>query len=136
MKSFLLSYGFLNSHSDASLFIYRQNSITCYFLVYVDDLIITGNYNKFLKCFLQALAQCFFVKDLGDLYYFLGIEVLPTTSELRLTQHKYIQDLLERTNMVSAKECTTPMSSTQSLHLHDGSPSADATKFQQVIGAL
>ena len=61
------------------------------------------------------LARRFFVKDLSNLHYFLGIEVLPTKFILLLTQHKYICDLLAMTNMTSAKACTTPMSSTQSL---------------------
>ena len=76
------------------------------------------------------------MKDLGDFHYFLGIEVLPTPSGLLLAQHKYIRDLLDRTNMAGAKECTSPMSSTQSLQLHDGSPCTNSTKFRQVIGAL
>ncbi|WRX13866.1 Reverse transcriptase [Theobroma cacao] len=100
------------------------------------DLIITSNDNKFLQCFLQALATRCSVKDLGDLHYFLGIEVLSTKSGLLLTQHKYIRDLLERTNMVGAKECTMPMSFSQSFQLHDGSPPVNATKFRQVIGAF
>ena len=136
LKGFLLSYGFLNSFSDASLFIYHKHGVTLYFLLYVDDLIVTGNNNASLMNFLQALATRFSVKDLGDLHYFLSIEVLPTPSGLLLTQHKYIQDLLDRTNMAGAKECTSPMSSTQSLQLHDGSPPTNSTKFRQVIGAL
>ena len=54
LKGFLLSYGFVNSRNDASLFIYHQNCITYYFLVYVDDLIVIGNCNKFLTCFLAS----------------------------------------------------------------------------------
>ena len=53
-----------------------------------------------------------------------------------LTQHKYIRYLLTKTGMSGAKECTTSMSSTQSLSLHDGSPLANATQFRKVIDAL
>ena len=76
------------------------------------------------------------MKDLGDLHYFLGIEVLPTSSGLLLTLHKYIRDLLERTNIAGAKECVIPMSTSQHLCLNDGSLLVDAHKFHQVIGAL
>ena len=86
LKVFLLSYNFAHPRSDASIFIYHQNVVTLYFSVYVDDLIITGNDNKFLTRFLQALAARFSIKDLGDLYYFISVEVLPTPSELLLTQ--------------------------------------------------
>ncbi|KAK9155398.1 hypothetical protein Sjap_002878 [Stephania japonica] len=90
LRNYLLSYGFTNSRSDTSLFIYCKMGVTPYFLVYVDDLIVTGNNNCSLSQFLTALAKHFSVKDLGDLNYFLGIEVLPTTDGLLLTQHKYI----------------------------------------------
>lgn len=64
------------------------------------------------------------------------MELLPTKSSLLLTQHKYIRDLLAKTNMTGVKECTTPMSSSQPLQLNDGSPPTDATQFHQVIEAL
>ena len=96
-KGFLLSYGFVNSHNDTSLFIYRTSIITVYFLVYVDDLIVIGNDTTFITQFMQALATRFSVKDLGDLNYFLSIEVFPTTFVMHLTQHTYILDLLTNT---------------------------------------
>ena len=96
-------------------------------MVYVDDLIVISNENAFFPQFMQALSTRFSIKDLGDLNYFPGIEVLPIASGL--TQHKYIRDLLTKTGMFGTKECTTLMSSTQPLSLHDGSPSTDATQF-------
>ena len=107
-----------------------------YFLVYVDDLIVIGNNNIFLHKFLQDLVAKFSVKDLGDLHYFLGIEVLPTPFGLLLTQHKYIRDLLERINMVGSKACVPPLSTFQHLCLNDGFSPTDAYKFCQVINAL
>ena len=92
LKGFLLSYGFVNSHSDTSLFIYYMSVMEVYFLVYVDDLIVIGNENAFITQFMQALATRFSIKDLGDLNYFLGIEVLLTTSSMLLTQDKYIRE--------------------------------------------
>ena len=107
-----------------------------YFMMYVDDLIVIGNDIAFITQFMQALATRFLVKNLGDLNYFLGIKVLPISSSMLLTQHKYIHDLLTKTGMSGAKEYTTLMSSTQSLSLHDGSLLTNATQFRQVIGAL
>ena len=59
LKVFLLSYGFVNSHSDASLFIYHTSIITIYFQIYVDDLIVTGNDIAFITQIMQALATRF-----------------------------------------------------------------------------
>jgi len=62
--------------------------------------------------------------------------VLPTPSGLFLSQHKYIRDLLVRTRMDGAKEVDTPLITTGSLILKDGSPPANATEYRSVIGAL
>ena len=48
LRDFLLSYGFINSKTDTSLFIYNTGGILAYFLVYVDDLLFTGNNSPFL----------------------------------------------------------------------------------------
>uniref|UniRef100_A0A5B7AA01 Reverse transcriptase Ty1/copia-type domain-containing protein n=1 Tax=Davidia involucrata TaxID=16924 RepID=A0A5B7AA01_DAVIN len=136
LSTFLLHQGFLQSNSDASLFIYNHNGLLVYFLVYVDDLIITGNSNSFISAFITSLSQRFSIKDLGSLNYFLGVEVVSTTHGLLLSQHKYIQELLDHTNMSGAKSVSTPLSSTSVLTLHDGSPPADAHEYRSIIGSL
>jgi hypothetical protein len=70
------------------------------------------------------------------LHFFLGIEVIPTQNGLFLTQHKYIRDLLARTCMDGAKDVTTPLSTSVSLKLNDGSAAVNPTEYCKVIGAL
>ena len=85
LKQFILSYGFKNSRSDASLFIYHTNAITSYFLVYVDDLLITGSSPAFNREFIAALSHRFSVKDLGPLHFFLGVEAIYNSTGLFLS---------------------------------------------------
>ena len=54
--TYVTSYGFITSKSDPLLFIYTHGTIKAYFLAYVDDLLITGNENKFLQTFLHDLS--------------------------------------------------------------------------------
>lgn len=76
LRKFLCDYGFVNSKSDSSLFILRTTGLVLYTLVYVDDIIITGNSScKVAEC-IVALARSFSIKDLGNLHYFLGVEVI------------------------------------------------------------
>ena len=64
-------------------------------LVYVDDIIVTGNNPMFIKSLVTKLNTEFSLKDLGNLDYFLGIEVRPQSNgALILTQSRYIRDLL------------------------------------------
>ena len=73
LKTFLFNFGFVNSKSNTSLFIYQCWSVTIYFLVYVDDLLVTGNCSQSIWKFVDALAHHFSLKDLGHLSYFLGV---------------------------------------------------------------
>ncbi|KAL5841857.1 hypothetical protein ACOSQ3_012460 [Xanthoceras sorbifolium] len=110
LNKFFISYGFQDSKCDISLFVYSNVSITTYFLVYIDDLLVTGNSISFISEFIASLSPQFSIKDLGHLYFFHGVEVIPTKQGLFLSQHKYIHDLLERTKMAGVKDSITPMS--------------------------
>lgn len=67
LTNLLISIGFVNSVVDASLFIYNSHGTTVDFLVYVDDIILTGNDTKFIVKFVKQLHDHFALKDLGDL---------------------------------------------------------------------
>ncbi|TXG71321.1 hypothetical protein EZV62_006256 [Acer yangbiense] len=134
LKSHLISVGFTNSHSDSSLFICRTGGRVLYVLVYVDDIIVTGS--SPVHEFIQSLARRFSLKDLGPLSYFLGVEALTTSTGLFLSQRKYIRDLLHKTHMLDANVASTPLSVTDSLVLHDGSPLTDPTQYRQIVGSM
>ena len=136
LQKFLCDYGFVNSKSDSSLFILGIADFVLYTLVYVDDIIITRNSSSKVDECIAALAKTFSFKDLGNLHYFHGVEVIPTIMGLFLSQHKYIIDLLERTKMDEAKSVLTPMSTSIPLCKDDGSPSTDVTFYRSTIGSL
>ena len=91
--------GFKASKADPSLFIWNNQDVQVLILIYVDDIIITSKSNTAIQHVLQQLQSDFAVKDLGNLSYFLGVEVLRSTAGMFLTQRKYIADLLKRTHM-------------------------------------
>lgn len=134
----LIKLGFQASKADVSLFIFNRDGIQMYILIYVDDIIIISSSSSTTNRLLLQLRNEFAVKDLGQLHYFLGIEVHHTPTGLVLAQRKYIQDLLLRTNMDTSKGVPTPMLPTDKLSLHtvDLLSPADATKFRNVVGAL
>ena len=107
-----------------------------YMLVYVDDIILTGNNTDHINRFVQSFSQHFSLKDLGSLSYFLGIEATHKSTGLLLTQKRYITDLLHRNNMTNAKAVATPMCSTEQLTLKSGHPLDDPKQFRAVVGSL
>jgi hypothetical protein len=75
LQAALLHLGFKASKCDPSLFIFSSHGQLVYLLVYVDDIIITGNSSTLLTTLINKLNNTFSLKHLGDLDYFLGIEV-------------------------------------------------------------
>ncbi|CAL2259650.1 unnamed protein product [Prunus armeniaca] len=94
--------------ADASLFIFRQSSDIMILLLYVDDIVLTGNQTSLLSSFVATLGKEFELNDLGPLSYFLGLEANSTSFGLHILQTKYIVDLLKRHSMIDCKPCTTP----------------------------
>ncbi|KAM1108382.1 hypothetical protein ACFX2B_004976 [Malus domestica] len=131
--SALVSLGFSSSSSDTSLFIKKDSFIT-FILVYVDDIIITGSSPALCQSIISQLQSLFPVKDLGDIHYFLGIEVHRSAKGLFLHQSKYALDLLKKTDMLGVKPCTTPVSSIKLDH--SGSPLTNPTSYRSTVGTL
>jgi Reverse transcriptase (RNA-dependent DNA polymerase) len=99
LRDTLFELGFSTSTSDPLLFIYRKGSTIIYLLVYVDDIVVTGNNSAFIQAIVQLLDNHFTIKDLGQFNYFLGIEVLSHGKSLLLNQSKYIYSILDRANI-------------------------------------
>lgn len=74
-SSHLVTLGFQASKVDTSLFILHKGSAITLVLVYVDDIILTGSDSDFVTQLITQLSSRFVMKDLGQLHYFLGIEV-------------------------------------------------------------
>ena len=76
LKATLIKWGFHNAISDTSLFVMKNKDQVVFILIYVDDILVIGNNTDFLQSFTQKLNDTFSLKDLGELHYFLGVEVV------------------------------------------------------------
>lgn len=91
-----------------------------FLLVYVDDIIVASSSQGAVTTLLKDLATEFALKDLGDLHYFLGIEVSKTKDGILLSQNKYMSDLLKKVNMLHCKPAVTPLCTSGKLSLQQG----------------
>ena len=135
LRQHLVNLGFKNTISDSSLFTFHNNGVTIYLLVYVDDIIITSNAPPFLDAFISKLATRFSLKDLGDLSYFFGVEVMPHPRGIFISQKKYIADILCKANMEDAKPMATPLATHPPL-TSNGTLLSDPTEYRSLIGSL
>lgn len=115
---------------------FLKDTHTIYILIYVDDIIIAGDSPSLLQTVISKLNATFSLKQLGDLDYFLGIEVRKIAQDsLLLTWSKYIKDLLLKTNMLEACPVQTPMQSTCKLTKTGFAAVSDPSLYRSVVGA-
>lgn len=114
-------------------------------LVYLDDLLITESNEKLMIEAKDGLHKQFKMKDLGELKYFLGIEVLWSASAVILNQRKYILEVIIDVGLTGANPISAPIESNLRLTLveHDLLTSStvdailhDITPYQRLIGKL
>ncbi|XP_016192997.1 uncharacterized protein LOC107633924 [Arachis ipaensis] len=103
----LVDAGYKQFFYDHSLFIKKQSKSFTAILVYVDALVLTGNDISEINSIKQNLDDKFKIKDLGDLKYFLGMEVARSNSGIHIYQRKYTMDLLSDFGYLDCKPLST-----------------------------
>uniref|UniRef100_A0A2N9GRW0 Reverse transcriptase Ty1/copia-type domain-containing protein n=1 Tax=Fagus sylvatica TaxID=28930 RepID=A0A2N9GRW0_FAGSY len=135
-SSIVHQFGFSSSSHDTALFIRQSDKGMILLLLYVDDMIITGDDHSGISDFKLFLHQQFEMKDLGHLSYFLGLEVSSDSTGYYLSQAKYASDLLSRAGLTNTKVVSTPLEMNARLTPLDGTPLSDATLYRQLVGSL
>ena len=102
-------FGYVQSHSDHTLFLKRQNGKLTALIIYVDDMIMTSDDQKEIQRLQKYLAIEFEMKELGELKYFLGIKVAQSKHGIFLSQWKYVLDLLAEIGTLDCKFVDTPI---------------------------
>ena len=127
----VVGHGFSQAQSDHTLFFRHspENRIAI-LIVYVDDIILTGDDVSALSSLKAVLAASFEMKDLGTLRYFLGMEVARSSRGICLSQRKYVLDLLSDTHLLLCKPVATPMDPNEKLFDVPDIVPIDKTQFQ------
>uniref|UniRef100_A0A2N9G1F0 Reverse transcriptase Ty1/copia-type domain-containing protein n=1 Tax=Fagus sylvatica TaxID=28930 RepID=A0A2N9G1F0_FAGSY len=118
-SSTIVKQGFIQSHSDYSLFTRTQGTSFIALLVYVDDILLASNDPQSVKVLKDSLDAEFKLKDLGNLKFFLGLEVARSSQGISLCQRKYALDILSDSGMLGSKPVTTPMEQNLKLSASD-----------------
>lgn len=132
----LKAYGFTQTRSDYSLFVYIKDGVSLRILVYVDDLIISGNSATAIQSFKDYLSLCFHMKDLGPVKYFLGLEVARSPAGIYQCQHKYATYIVEETWLIGCKPAGSHIDQNHKLSVADGPLLADLEQYRRLIGRL
>ena len=105
-------------------------------LLYVDDMIITGDDLSGIQELKDFLSQQFEMKDLGHLTYFLSLEITHSTYGLYITQAKYASDLLSRAGLTNSKTVDTPVELNAHLTPSGGKPLSNPSLYRRLVSSL
>ena len=130
-------FGYKQSQGDHTLFIKHSaaGGVTI-LLVYVDDIIVTGNDKREKDDVKQRLAKEFKIKELGKLKYFLGIEMQYSPPGIFISQQKYVTDLLGEIGKIEYKPIYTPMDPNHKLGEAIEEPMVNKRMYQRLVGRL
>nr|GEX54577.1 uncharacterized mitochondrial protein AtMg00810-like [Tanacetum cinerariifolium] len=128
--------GFMQSKHDYSIIVKHNGDEFTVALVYVDNVLLTGNSPIVISQTKAALDAKFTIKDLGLAKYFLGIEIASLTQGTYLTQRKYILDLLHDAGLTASKLVDSPLPPKLKLTLRKGPSKSAPNKYRRLVGKL
>lgn len=136
LTSALLSADYTQSKADYSLFFSHTSTACTLVIVYVDDILVSGSSDKEISRLKLMLDDAFTINDLGQIKYYLGLEVSRSPQGIFVHQQKYILDLLSAFDVTDSKPFTIPME--QHLKLHDTTSDTmlNASTYRCLIGKL
>ncbi len=105
-------------------------------VIYVDDSIIIGDSDEDVFDLKKLLKQKFKIKDLGELRYFLGIEVIQSSKGIWLLQRQYALNKLSEYGMTGCKPISIPMVQNVKLSANEGDLVEDTTMYKFIVGSL
>ncbi|KAL2319362.1 hypothetical protein Fmac_028331 [Flemingia macrophylla] len=136
LSKFLLSHDFSRGNVDKTLFIKQFKLDFRIVQIYVDDIIFGATNEQLCKEFSSMMRDEFEMSMMGELKFFLGLQILQLDERIKIHQMKYTKELLKKFKMDDAKEMKTPMHSSSALVLDEDSPNVDQTQYRAMIGSL
>ncbi|KAI3721795.1 hypothetical protein L2E82_32813 [Cichorium intybus] len=137
IDNFFNKNGFQRSQNEPTLYIKREGTDNLLIVsLYVDDMIYTGSSIRLIHEFQESMKKMFDMTDLGELQYFLGLEITQTKKGIFMSQKKYVEDTLKRFNMQGCKIASTPMNINEKLRSEDETGLTDASVYRSLVGRL
>nr|GEY58802.1 retrovirus-related Pol polyprotein from transposon TNT 1-94 [Tanacetum cinerariifolium] len=136
LSTFLLHNHFFKGTIDPTLFIKGFHDDILVVQVYVDDIIFGSTHPRYIQLFSDLMKSRFEMSMMGEMTFFLGLQVNQSRCGIFINQSKYVLEILNKYGMESCDPVGTPMEIKDKLDLDHNGTSVDATKYHSMIGAL
>jgi uncharacterized membrane protein YciS (DUF1049 family) len=136
LDTYLKKKGFKRGKADNNLYIKTEDNDLLIILVYVYDIIFGCNKDSHVQWFSSAMESEFEMSTIGELSFFLGLQITQRPEGMFISQEKYLREMLKRFQMEDSKPVGTPMVTGCKLSKYDDSPDVDQSSYQSMIGSL
>jgi len=136
LSTFLLENNFERGKIDLTLFIKRVDEHILLVQIYVDDIIFGSTDNSLCKGFASIMQGEFEMSMMGELTFFLGLQIKQMENGTFISQSKYCKEVLKKFGMDIAKEASTPMGTSCYLDKDESGIEVNQTMFRGMIGSL
>jgi hypothetical protein len=109
LRDFLLSKGFKMGKVDTTLFTKKIGQDLFVLQIYVDDIIFGSTNQDYCEEFGKMMANKFEISMIGELSYFLGLQIKQLKNGIFVGQDKYIKDIFKKFGIIDSKAISTPM---------------------------
>nr|GEU70221.1 retrovirus-related Pol polyprotein from transposon TNT 1-94 [Tanacetum cinerariifolium] len=136
LSMFLLQNHFFKGTIDLTLFIRRFHDDILVVQVYVDDIIFGFTHPRYIQLFSDLMKSRFKMLMMGEITFFLGLQVNQSPCGIFINQSKYVLEILKKYGMESCDPVGTPIEIKDKLDLDQNGTPVDAMKYRSMIGAL
>uniref|UniRef100_A0A803PRG0 Integrase catalytic domain-containing protein n=1 Tax=Cannabis sativa TaxID=3483 RepID=A0A803PRG0_CANSA len=136
LTSFLISHGFTRGTSDSTLFIKHLENGIFVAQIYVDDIILGSTCEREVRTLMTLMTSEFEMSLIGDLSFFLGLQIKQLDHGTFISQSKYVKSMLEKFGYTQVKHAHTPISTTTKLKRDESGDPEEPTLYRSMIGSL
>nr|GEW05451.1 putative ribonuclease H-like domain-containing protein [Tanacetum cinerariifolium] len=136
LANYLLENGFQRGKIDQTLFIKRQKGDILLVQIYVDDIIFGATNKDLCKYFEKLMKDKFQMSSMGELKFFLGLQVKQKKDGIFISQDKYVAEILRKFRLTDTKSASTPIDTKNTLLKDLDGEDVDVHTYRSIIGSL
>nr|GEV12120.1 uncharacterized mitochondrial protein AtMg00810-like [Tanacetum cinerariifolium] len=136
LANYLLENDFQKGKIDQTLFIKKQKGDILLVQVYVDDIIFGTTNKELCKAFEKLIKDKFQMSSMGELAFFLGLQVKQKQDEIFISQDKYVAEILRKFGLTDGKPASTPIDIEKPLLNDPDGEDVDVHAYMSIIGSL
>nr|GEV83638.1 putative ribonuclease H-like domain-containing protein [Tanacetum cinerariifolium] len=136
LLTYLLDNGFQRGKTDKTLFTKRHKGDILLVQVYVDDIIFGSTKKELYNAFEKLMHEKFQMSSMGELTFFLGLQVKQKNDNIFISQDKYFAKILNKFRFIKVKNASTPMETQKPLLKDEDGKEVDVHMYRSMIGSL